>query len=127
MILGAVNASIEAILRLTVLGTNAKQKEVDGVIDTGFSSDLTLPTEVIESLELEWLCREVGVMANGREEFFDVFAGTILWDGKPCEVEISAAETMPLVGMNLLLGHSLKSDVVGGGSVEILPLLRSST
>ena len=124
MIVGAVNADIEATLKLIALGSDNRRQEFGGVLDTGFSGDLTLPMATIESLEFEWLCREVGVMADGREELFDVFAGRILWDGNPCEVEISAAETMPLVGMNLLLGHSLKIEVVGGGLVEISPLAR---
>ena len=124
MITGLVNDNIEATLKLIALGAGGRQQELTGVIDTGFSGDLTLPMATIESLEFEWLCREVGVMADGREELFDVFVGTILWDGEPCDVEISAAETMPLVGMNLLLGHVLTIEIVGGGSVEITSLAR---
>lgn len=108
MILGSVNSSVEATLQLMVLGVGGRKCELTGVIDTGFSGDLTLPMEVVQSLDLEWVCRDVGVMADGREEFIDVFAGTILWDGKPCEVEVSVTETMPLIGMGLLLGHVVK-------------------
>lgn len=124
MILGSVNSNVEATLQLTVLGADGRKHELTGVIDTGFSGDLTLPMEVVESLGLEWVCRDVGVMADGREEFIDVFAGTILWDGKPCEAEISVTETMPLIGMGLLLGHTVKIEVIRGGAIEISPVSR---
>ena len=124
MILGSVNSNVEATLPLTVLGTDSRKRDVTGVIDTGFSGDLTLPMEAIESLELEWVCRDVGVMADGREELIDVYCGAILWDGVPCEVEVSLTETVPLIGMGLLLGHTVKIDVIRGGLVEIVPVSR---
>lgn len=124
MIFGSVNDNVEATLPLTILGIDGRKREVTGVIDTGFSGDLTLPMEVIESLELEWVCRDVGVMADGREELIDVYCGTIRWDGEPCEVEVSQTETVPLIGMGLLLGHVVKLEVVRGGVVEITPVPR---
>jgi predicted aspartyl protease len=47
MITGRVNADIEAVIRLPVVGPRRKQRTVEGVIDTGFSGDLTLPTAVM--------------------------------------------------------------------------------
>jgi predicted aspartyl protease len=89
------------------------------VIDTGFSGDLTLPTAVIMSLGLVWLGREPGILADGSTDLFDVYSAVALWDGQPRSVEVEAANTQPLVGMNLLHRHSLRLEVVNGGAVEI--------
>ena len=54
MISGIVNTGIEAVLQLVVCGSDGEGHEFEGVVDTGFSGDLTLPTEAIESLDLTW-------------------------------------------------------------------------
>jgi clan AA aspartic protease len=122
MITGTVNADIEAIVRLEVVGPNRHQRAMDGVIDTGFSGDLTLPMGVIVSLALTWLGRETGILADGSTDLFDVYSATVHWDGKLRSVEVEAADTQPLVGMNLLHRHSLHMEVVDGGTVQIDPL-----
>jgi clan AA aspartic protease len=95
---------------------------VDGVIDTGFSGDLTLPTAIIASLGLTWLGREPRILADGSTDLFDVYSATVVWDGQPRPIEVQAPNTQPLVGMNLLHRHSLRMEVVNGGSVEIIAL-----
>ena len=67
MIFGSVNSKVEATLQLTVLGAGDKKCAITGVVDTGFSGDLTLPMDVVESLELDWVCRDVGVPRRGRD------------------------------------------------------------
>ena len=122
MITGMVNADIEAVILLVVVGPNRQQRTVDGVIDTGFSGDLTLPTAVIASLGLTWLGREPGILADGSTDLFDVYSAVVLWDGQPRSIEVEAANTQPLVGMNLLHRHSLLMEVVNGGPVQISSL-----
>jgi predicted aspartyl protease len=95
---------------------------VDGVIDTGFSGDLTLPMGVIASLALTWLGRETGILADGSTDLFDVYSAIVLWEGGTRSVEVEAAYTQPLVGMNLLHRHSLQMEVIEGGAVQIDPL-----
>lgn len=122
MITGRVNTEREAVIRLVVVGPNARQQTVDAVIDTGFSGDLTLPTAVIRALGLTWLGREPGILADGTTDLFDVYSAAVLWEGQPRAVEVEAANTQPLVGMNLLDQHSIRIDVVSGGAVEIAAL-----
>jgi predicted aspartyl protease len=59
------------------------------------------------------------ILADGREQLFDIHAVTVLWDGQPLTVEADSAATAPLVGMGLLQGYGLSIKVVDGGSVEI--------
>jgi clan AA aspartic protease len=123
MITGVVNAELEALVRLHVQGTGAQTIEVDAVLDSGFSGFLTLPSSLIATLGLKWLCRQEGLLADGSLQIFDVYAGTVLWDGHSRPVEIEGADAPPLIGMGMMQGYELRVQIVAGGKValEALP------
>jgi clan AA aspartic protease len=104
------------------VGSNGQEQEIEAIIDTGFTGFLTLPFSLIVALGLSWLCRQPGILADGRVEFFDVFVATVIWDGHPRTVEVEAAKTEPLVGMSLLDRQSLREDVFPGGVVTVTAL-----
>ena len=62
-------------------------QEVDALIDTGFNGFLTLPPAVVTALGLTRRSRGRAQLANGREEVFDIYGVTVLWDGQPQYVE----------------------------------------
>ena len=119
---GTVNADLEALLRVTVRDAGGQPKDVEAVIDTGFNGFLTLPPALIAALELPWLCRQQGELADGSVQAFDVYVGTVDWDGEPRSVEVEAADAQPLLGMALMLGSELRIQVAPGGSVNIAGL-----
>ena len=116
---GVVNADREATLRLVVVGPSEKQQEIEAIIDTGFTGFLTLPAALVAALGLSWLCRQPGLLADGSVDLFDVYAATVLWDGRSRTVEVEAVDTEPLLGMSLLDHHSLLIEVVMGGAVTV--------
>lgn len=122
MIQGMVNANIEAIVRLVIAGPNSQDQPVDAVIDTGFSGSLTLPPAIIAALQLAWLGREEGTLADGSVDLFDVYLASVLWDGHARVIEIEAVNAQPLLGMDLLRRHSLHIEVVNGGAISITAL-----
>ena len=122
MITGMVNINHEAIIQLVAIGPQGHQQEIDAVIDTGFTGFLTMPPPLVAALGLSWLCRQPGILADGRVEFFDVYVATVIWDGQPRTVEVEVADTEPLVGMSLLDCHTLRIDVLSGGVVTITAL-----
>lgn len=122
MITGIVNANREATIRLMALGPQGHQQDMEAIIDTGFTGFLTLPPALLGALGLSWLCRQAGMLADGRVEYFDVYLATVIWDGKPRTVGVEAADTEPLVGMGLLDHHALRIDVLNGGVVTITAL-----
>jgi clan AA aspartic protease len=119
MIAGVVNARIEALIPLVVAGPDQKEDTVKGVIDTGFSGELTLPAAIVAALGLTWLGREPGILADGSTDLFDVYLGRVMWDGSARLIEIQGTSAQPLVGMGLLHGFSLHIDIVEGGAVQI--------
>ena len=61
------------------------------------------------------------LLADGSDAALDAYAVTVLWDGRPRRVVAYASDATPLVGMSLLVGHSLCVDVEHAGRVIIEP------
>ncbi len=123
MITGAVNATLEATIRLAVQSAGGQAHEIEAVIDTGFSGFLTLPPALIAALRLPWLGRQHGMLADGSLHIFDVCATTVLWDGQLQTVETEVVDAQPLVGMALMQGYDLRIHVANGGRVTIEAML----
>ena len=119
MIQGAVNAAYEAVVPLVVQGPRGQTRDLQTVIDTGFSDFLTIPPALVAELRLPYQNRDSVILADGSEVIFDVYSVTVLWDGHPRHVNAYAADTTPLVGMRLLDRHDLSIQVRAGGRVLI--------
>ena len=119
MIEGTVNANLEAVVTLPLLGPSGEAREVNAVIDTGFNGYLTLPPMLVAELGLPVVGDGEAVLADGTEASFDVHGVTTLWDGQPRYVEIGAVGVDPLVGMAMLEDYDLSIQVRHGGSVLI--------
>ena len=122
MILGHVNANREAIIQIAVLGENQPNQGIKAVIDTGYTGFLTLPSDIIETLDLVWYMQQEGILGDGSVCMFDVYEASIVWDGQVRTVEINGSDTDPLVGMGLLEGYELKIQGLAGGLVTIAAL-----
>jgi clan AA aspartic protease len=126
MITGTVNARREAIIHIAVQGKQDQVRDVEAVIDTGYTGFLILPPQIVEELELTYLGRMKCTLANGAKEDFDVFSATVIWDGQERLIEVDVTNTDPLIEMLLLNGHELRIEVTPGGIVTIETLQPSS-
>ncbi len=119
MIQGTVNAAYEAVVVLPVRGPAGQARDVDAVVDTGFTRFLTLPSAMVVELGLGYRGVSRVVLADGSETTLEVYGVTVLWDGQPREVVAYVSDTTPLIGMSLLHRHNLNVDVEDGGQVLI--------
>ena len=119
MVRGIVNARLEAIVNLTVGGPSGQTREIEVVVDTGFTDFLTLPSEIVSELGLTFFGVLTGVLANGMEEDFQFFNTTVMWDGRARQVRALESDARPLVGMSLLHRCNLYVEVVEDGRVVI--------
>ena len=119
MMQGVVNLNCEATIRFVIGNENAQRRVIDAVIDTGYTGFLSLPREVIVSLNLPWTGVDRGTLGDGSETTFEVYAATIIWNGEYQNIPVNEAETDPLVGMSLLYGYDLRIQAVEGGIVAI--------
>ncbi len=118
MITGVVKAD-EGRIRLQVNGPRGRQREIEAVIDTGYTASLTLPPALVAALGLRWRSVDRGTLADGSECLFDVYEAKVVWDGKIRDILVDEADADPLVGMRLLNGHELKMQIRTGGKVTI--------
>ena len=119
MIEGVVNAAYEAVVSLSLQGAEGQPREIEAVVDTGYTGFLTLPPALVAELGLPFAYVGRAFLANDDEVEFDVQDVTVLWDGQPRQVRAAATGSTPLVGMMLLDGHDLHIQVRDGGSVVI--------
>ena len=120
MIGGTVNVRYEAIVRLRVRGPGGTEADVDAIVDSGFTSSLTLPVATVTALGLVRQSGATAVLADGSTRQFEVYAAEVEWGGVWRTVLVSAVGSEPLLGMRLLAGHVLNIEVVPGGLVKIL-------
>jgi clan AA aspartic protease len=122
MITGVVTA-YEARIQILVKGPTGQEQEVDAVVDTGYTASLTLPSSLVESLNLHWQSVGRGTLADGSVCLFDVYEAEVVWDGQVRRLLVDEADTDPLVGMTLLSGFELRMEVRSQGKLEITRLL----
>ena len=116
---GTVNTAYEAVVALPLRGPAGQARDVDAVLDTGFTRFLTLPPATVAELGLGFRGVNRVILADGSEATVEVYGVTVLWDGQPREVVAYVADTTPLLGMSLLHNHNLNIDVEDGGQVLI--------
>ncbi|HEY2736831.1 MAG TPA: hypothetical protein VGK45_00410 [Thermoanaerobaculia bacterium] len=63
-----------------------------------------------------------GVLADGQRILFEIFEAEVLWDTQPRRITVYAADSTPLLGMDLLDGHELTMQVFQGGLLSIRAL-----
>jgi len=122
VITGTVNSRLELVIRLPVRDSVGQEHEVETILDTGFTGALTLPPSLIANFGLDWDSRGSALLANGSIEQFDIYAATVVWDGKAHPVLVQAIDASPLLGMELLADHDLRARVQVGGKIEIDPV-----
>lgn len=114
-----VNAAYEAVVSLSLQGPDGQVRDIEAVVDTGYSGYLTLPTSVVTELELPFAHIGRAFLANDDEVSFDVHDATVLWDGQPRPIKADATGSTSLIGMLLLDRHDLTIEVERGGRVVI--------
>ena len=127
MIIGRVNGFYEAVIPIHLQEVGGGIRALEALLDTGFNGTLTLPLELIATLKLPWRTRGNALLANGREEMFDIYAATIIWDGRRRSILVEAVETQPLVGMRLLADYDVRLRVQPGEVVQIVAVSEAET
>jgi predicted aspartyl protease len=93
MIGGVVNARNEAVIRLRVRSPGGVESDVDVIVDTGFTSSLTLPPTMVTALGLVRESAGTAVLADGSVRQFEIWAAEIDWGNTWRAVLMSALGT----------------------------------
>ena len=108
------------MVRLAIRGPAGATREIDAVVDAGYSGFLTIPEALAIELKLPFAYVGRAFLANDDEVRFDVTTSPFcLWDGQPRDIRADATGSTPLIGMLLLDGHDLSVQARNGGRVVI--------
>ncbi len=121
MIIGKIVDNQVAIIDLEFAGINHNQK-VEAIIDTGFTGELTLPGDLIDSLGFPQIGELPITLGDGNEADVGLYLGMVLWQGEERIVQVLRTDGKSLIGMSLLYGNRLTLDVVTDGEVTIQTL-----
>ena len=122
MITDHVNGNLAAVLALSIFGVDGVAREINAVIDTGYSGFLALPAALLTSLGCKLSGSAQLTLADGSEINSDVYEVTILWEGQPRTLQVDALDAESLVGMALLKGYDVHIRAVVNGPVTITPI-----
>jgi len=123
MINGKITTHREAIIGLEVIGSNQKREKVEAVIDTGFNGYLTLPNNLINSLNLQQAGSRRVTLGDGNIVVLEMYFAKVLWHGQEREILALQADGGTLIGMSLLYGSRLVLEVIDNGNVTIDSLM----
>jgi clan AA aspartic protease len=118
MIAGVVEFR-EARIQLEMRGRRGSKREIDAVIDTGYTGWLSLPPALVAALGLRWKAYGRGTLADGSECLFDVYFAKVIWDGRARIIRVNELNANPLVGMSLMKGYQLTMQIRERGKVTI--------
>lgn len=120
--IGYVVEALEVIVPIRLLDVNGDPVEVDFVMDTGSTAQLTLPPEAIEVLGLKPLKTIPATLADDSVIECTVYSARVMWQGELRTVEVTELDTDALLGMRLMADCRVSFDVVDGGKVELIGL-----
>ncbi len=114
-----MNAAHDAVVPLALHDSAGQSRDIEAVIDTGFTGILTATPALAGEFGLDFRGTSRATLDRGSEIIFSSYSVDVLWDGQAKYVEANAADTTPLVGMRLLDSHSRYVEVEDGGHVVI--------
>lgn len=89
------------------------------VVDTGFTDELCLPTEVVDLLGLPFKWTTSANLANNTSILLPVYEAIILWNGEERIVQVVGTGRRPLLGTAMLEEAELVIQFTEGGLVTI--------
>lgn len=89
------------------------------MLDTGFTGHLTLPSSIVDDLDLPVIGSAESMLADGSIVSEDVCIALVGWHGDRRPVRAVIADATPLLGMALLRGSELCMSIRAGGELTI--------
>jgi len=121
MIVGVVNAKLEATIPLTIFTPSADPINLTAVIDTGYNGSLTLPEALARSLGLPVRPMKLVKFGDGSVGTHQFYSAMIDWNGQRLEVPVLAIHDEYLVGTALLEDLRLEATFRIGERVTVVP------
>ncbi len=108
---GHVDENGRALVQVPIAATpDYRPQSFQVWIDTGCTAELVLPRALIATLGLASHGAVQVILADGTTHLSETFVCDIEWFGERRTIEAVANNSFPLLGVGLLLGHTLNID-----------------
>jgi clan AA aspartic protease len=119
VISGALDAYSRPIVALQIRGPFGS-RTISVIVDTGFTSNLTIPQSVVASLGLSYVSVSYAAQSDGGYVRAKTCDCQLLWEGRRQDLEaVESPNETSLMGARLLKGRRLHVDFGPAQSVEI--------
>ena len=88
MILGEVNTAYEAVVTIPLQDPQGRTRDIEAMVDSGYSGFLTLPPGLVGELGLPFAYMGQAFLANDAEVDFNVHYVALLRDGERRDIEV---------------------------------------
>ena len=112
MISGKFGEIGELFFEIDLIATDGEGFQVDALLDTGFTSGwLAINLQDVEALAWPILeARRIMETARG-EQFFDLYAGTVIFDGQEFTIPVHVGDELPEILMGLQWLQTMRLEV----------------
>ena len=122
MISGEVRPNRRAVVAVELLAADGEFQSFNFILDTGFDGDLSLPTQILQGLDVAAESDYRIELADGSHVVSHTWAATVRWEGAPRDVLVVESAGEPLLGMELLWQSRITLETRAYGPVLIEPL-----
>ena len=123
MIVGTVNDKLEPRIPLLVESSGGNQRQVDALVDTGFTGMLSLPQETVDQLQLMPDANGAALLADEQWHECSAFWGFVVWHGQSLFKRIHSLGAEVFVGTEFLSGTAMAAEFRPGGKVTLEKLV----
>ena len=112
MISGKFGEIGELFFEIDLIAADGEGFQVDALLDTGFTSGwLAINLQDVEALAWPILeARRIMQTARG-EQFFDIYAGTVIFDGQEFTIPVHVGDELPEILMGLQWLQTMRLEV----------------
>lgn len=107
MIVGAVNANLEPVVTVGVGAPSGLPVVIEAILDTGFSGELSVSTDVVLRLGLKIVDFTQAIIAGGRAIRVPWCFVDLQFAGMSREILALVMNGVPLLGMSALLDQDI--------------------
>lgn len=119
MISGRVSAELDPLVTIEIRDAQGDLQPVEVVVDTGFSGELALPPDLVQSLGLHYIDDIPVFLADHQQRSVRAYEGVLSWHGRHREAVVLEMGSEPLLGMALMLESILTVSCRPNGPVAI--------
>ena len=122
MIRGEVRPNRRAMVAVDLLAADGQFQSFNFILDTGFDGDLSLPTQILQGLDVAAEGERIIELADGSRTTTYEWSAIVRWYGAARPITIAESAGEPLLGMNLLWQSRITLETRAYGPVVIEPL-----